>query len=176
MLSSRLWFSCPLLSNGVPGNAFLPIEMRASVCDRLFCSFANAGSFILLSSSAITVNLANGRPLGCPVHPLQAPARHLRIRLFCIRSSMAVHPFPIHNHAARRFPQQQLTAKLRPRLALLRLCRGRAEAGAGKFCRAPRCQCSRSTFSSSAAPLGAPAWHPSAAADGSSSCTTGSFD
>ena len=85
--------------------------------------------------SAITANLAIGRPLGCPVHPLQAPAQHLRIRLFCIRSSMAVHQFPIHNHAARRFPQRQLTAKLRPRprLALLRLGGGWGEAGAGRF-------------------------------------------
>src|ERR1017187_8426553 len=50
--TSRSWFACPLLNNGLPRNPFLKIAIRASVCERRFCNSTNFPSFIRFFSSS----------------------------------------------------------------------------------------------------------------------------
>ena len=91
-------------------------------------------------------------------------SRYRRFRLFPTRLAPDWTRCRIRDH---RKPGEWPAAGARPERAGIR---------ERKFCRAPRRQCSRSTSSSPAAPLGAPVWHTFSAAPGSSSSTTGSFD
>src|ERR1017187_4930703 len=50
--TSRSWFACPLLNNGLPRNPFLKIAIRASVCERRFCNSTNFPFFIRFFSSS----------------------------------------------------------------------------------------------------------------------------
>src|ERR1035437_4553201 len=74
------------------------------VVDSVFLQERSIG---LAVKATVARDLANDRPRGRLLHPIQTAAQHLRVR-----PGIAAHQFPIHDHAARRFPQQQLTAEL----------------------------------------------------------------